>query len=488
MVRAMRIQFCGANRTVTGSSHLIEAGGVRALLDCGMYQGSRQRARELNEWLPQDPHTLDAVILSHGHLDHCGKLPVLTQAGYSGPIYCTPATREVARIVLLDAAEIQEENADYLNIHTRGPGEEPVKPLYQRVDAHDVLKLLQRVPYRRTTHIQPRDGKGKGIAFTFFDAGHILGSAYVILQFEEAGEPKKLLFTADIGRFHTPIMRDPDPLPGAVDYVITESTYGNRSHAQIAEVEPQLLSALRHCIERRSRLLIPSFAIGRTQTVLWYVQKLAAEGAIPPIHVYVDSPMAIEATRTYQDFPDDYDQQTRQLLGSKDLFGLSHVTLASSVEQSRQINKDRGPCVIIASSPTCEFGRILHHIIKSIDRADDLLLFVGWIPPRTLGRRLQEGERRVKILDRWWDVRLQARTIHGLSAHADADELLEFLKPTLVPSTRAFVVHGEQEQAEMFARKLIYGGIGEVSVPAMESSVITGTDDLPPPPTKQQWR
>jgi metallo-beta-lactamase family protein len=246
-------------------------------------------------------------------------------------------------------------------------------------------------------------------------------------------------------------------------------------------VAPQLLDALRHCIERRSRLLVPSFAVGRTQTILWYVQRFIQAGEILPVRVFVDSPMGVEVSRVHSQFRDYYDEETSRAIGEKDLFGASQVTFASSGQQSRDINAHSGAAVIIASSPTCEFGRILHHLKQSLERPNDLVLFVGWTPPGTLGRRLQDGQKRVRVYDRFYDVRCEVRTIHGLSAHADGDELLKFLTPTLKPQTTAYVVHGEEDQAELFARRLLAAGIGRANVPAMESSVITSAEGLPEP-------
>ncbi len=463
----MRIQFCGADRTVTGSCHLLEINGLRIFLDVGMYQGPRDEARRLNEHLPPFAAGVDAVVLSHGHFDHCGKLPVLVKAGYKGPIYCTPATAAVARVVLQDAGTIQEEDAQYLNRRSRDPQDQPLDPLFRRTDVAAVLKLFKLVKYGQKTDL------GKGVSFTYFDAGHILGSAYVVLEWAEAGKPHNLLFTADVGRYGAPILRDPQPLPGVFETVITESTYGNNSHGPIAAVEPQLLDAVKWCIEKKSRLIVPSFAVGRTQTMLWYLQKFIAQKSIPEIPVFVDSPMGVEISHIHSEFRENYDDETNQLIGTKDLFGLSRVTFASSSQQSKDINSQRGPCVIVASSPTCEFGRVLHHLVQSVERADDMVVFVGWIPPETLGRRLQNGDKKVRILDRWFDVRCQVRTIHGLSAHADGDELLRFLGPTLKPETTAYIVHGEVDQAEGFAGRLLTAGIGHAIVPAMDTSIFT---------------
>jgi metallo-beta-lactamase family protein len=464
----MRIQFCGADRTVTGSCHALEINSLRILLDFGLYQGRRDEARRINSYLPDRLKTIDAIILSHGHLDHCGKLPIACKWGYSGPIYCTAATGAVARIVLNDAAKIQEEDAEYLNHRSQSHVESLVQPLYRLADVNAVLKLFRNVPYGQKTDL------GHGVSFTFFDAGHILGSAYVILEWTESGKPRTLLFTADVGRYGNRILHDPQPLPFPVEQVITESTYGNTLHAPVDQIGPQLLECIKYCVDRKGRLLIPSFAVGRTQNVLWYVQQFVEQKKIPPISIFIDSPMGVEVTRLYSSFPQCYDEETCVNIGKADVFGMGRVVFASSIEQSKAINNKPGPCVIIASSPTCEFGRILHHLTNSLERPDDMVLFVGWIPPETLGRRLQDNQKRVRVLDRQYDVRCQVRTIHGLSAHADGDELLRFLTPTIRPETIAYVVHGEVPQAEGFAVRLVKAGMGRVVIPAMESSVVSG--------------
>jgi metallo-beta-lactamase family protein len=478
----MRIQFCGADRTVTGSCHLIEVNGLRIALDMGMYQGARDEADRLNHLLPDNIKSADAIILSHGHLDHCGKLPVAVAAGFKGPIYCTPATAAVAGIVLRDSAKIQEENDEYLNRRGRGPSDPKVQPLYRSVDIPPLIRMFRTVPYEQKTDL------GKGVSFTFHDAGHILGSAYVILEWTEAGKNRSLLFTADVGRYDTKILSDPHPLPMPVDQVITESTYGMTSHGPIADVGPQLLDAVQYCIAHKSRLLVPSFAVGRTQTVLWYMQQFIQEKKIPSIPIFIDSPMGVEVSRVYADFPDCYDKETCMMIGKADIFGIGKVKFASTTQQSKEINSVPGPVVIIASSPTCEFGRILHHLTMSLERPSDTIVFVGWIPPQTLGRKLQDGVKRVRVLDRFYDVRCQIRTMHGLSAHGDGDELLRFLKPTIRSETTAYVVHGEVPQSEGFANRLLAAGMGRAEVPAMETSTISGAATAiaaqQPPPGK----
>jgi metallo-beta-lactamase family protein len=459
----MRIQFCGADRTVTGSSHLLEMNGLRIFLDMGLYQGARDEARRINEYLPADVRTADAIVLSHGHLDHCGKLPVATRAGFKGPIYCTPATAEVARVVLNDSAMIQMENIEYLNRRSNEPA---LTPLYTPKDIPAALGLMRKIPYGQKTDL------GKGVSATLFDAGHILGSAYILIEWNERGRSRSLLFTGDVGRYHTPILRDPQPIPAPVEYLITESTYGNAKHAPMEEVGPQFLDAVKFCIGRKSRLLLPSFAVGRTQTVLWYIQRFIQEKQIPEIPIFVDSPMGVEISKIHSQFRENYDKPTLEAIGSKDLFGLSRVTFASSIQDSKRINSQPGPCVIIASSPTCEFGRILHHLTMSVENPNDLVVFTGYIPSDTLGRRLQSGQKRARILDRWYDVKCQIRTIHGLSAHADGDELLRFLQPTTGKQTSSWIVHGEVDQSEGFAHRLMSAGIGRAAVPAIETSII----------------
>jgi len=465
----MRIQFCGADRTVTGSSHLIEVNGLRIFLDMGMFQGPRDEARRMNEYLPADVKTADAIILSHAHFDHSGKLPVAVRAGFAGPIYCTPPTAEVADIILEDAARIQVEDAEHLNRRSRRIDEPMIDPLFTPADLPAVRKLIKRIGYQQKVDL------GNDVWFTFYDAGHILGSAYVILEWrarDEGGAMRRLLFTADVGRYNTPIIHDPTPLPGPVDLVITESTYGNTAHGEIADVEPQLLNAIRHVVQTKGRLIVPAFAIGRTQTMLWYFEKFIREKSIPPVPISVDSPMGVEATKVTRAFHDYFDAQTIDLMGDTPLFGGGRVTLASSRQESMAINGASGPCVIIASSPTCEFGRVLHHVKRSVEEPKDMIVFVGWTPHNTLGRRLQAGQKRVRIYDRWYDLRCQVRTIHGLSAHADGDELLKFLAPTIRKETQAFIVHGEPDQAEGFAQRLLEAGMGSATVPALETSLV----------------
>jgi metallo-beta-lactamase family protein len=460
----MKLRFLGATRTVTGSCHLLEVNGLRVALDFGLFQGRRDWARELNQSVHDGLGSLDAVILSHGHLDHCGRLPVLTRAGYTGPIHCTPATAAVARIVLEDSAQIQVEDAEYLNRRQRGPGQERVDPLYTPTDARQVFRQFRTADYGKRIDL------GKGVSFTFHDAGHVLGSAYVLLEATDGGRTRRLLFTGDIGRCNTPIIGNPAPVPGPVDVVITESTYAGKTHAPMEQVGETLLECMKAVQSRRGRMIVPAFAVGRTQTVLWYYLKFVAEKRISPMPVFVDSPMGAEVTEAYSGFSSIFDEETRQLLArAKQLQAPISFTVSS--QQSREINSTPGPCMIVASSPTLEFGRVLHHVKISLERPQDLIAFVGWTPPHTLGRRIIEGEQRVRVFGRFYDVKCERRTINGMSAHADGEELMKFLAPAMTKDTTVFVVHGEPDRAETMADLVRQSGAAAV-VPAMETYAI----------------
>lgn len=469
----MRYRFLGAAQTVTGSAHLVDAGRCRVLLDFGLFQGRREEARRLNESLSAELADVDAVVLSHGHLDHCGRLPMLARAGFHGPVYATAATADVARVVLMDAAQIQREDADYLNRRTRLGMDQPVRPLFTEDDVRKVMRQFHIVRLGEPVRL------ADGVTVALHEAGHILGSAYVTLQHAKAASVQRLLFTADVGRRGTPILRDPAPLTGAFDAVISESTYGTVKHAPMAEVGPRLLRILREAVRRRGRVILPAFAVGRTQTLLWYVQRFIQSGDLPELPIYVDSPMGSEISALHQRHADAFDEETRQAVcdGDRcDLFGMTRVHFTVTSDESRAINREAGTAVIIASSPTCEFGRVLHHLKRSVENPDDAVVFVGWTPPNTLGRRLQDAATaapapggppaRVRILDRFYDVRCQIHTLHGLSAHADGDELLDWLRPTLTPATTAYVVHGEAERCEGFARRLVEAGVGRAVAPA----------------------
>ncbi len=451
-------RFFGAVRNVTGSKHLLEWKGVRILFDCGMVQGKRDKARKANLHLPFDPKEIDYVLLSHGHIDHSGALPILVREGYRGKIWCTPGTQELTAILLEDSARIQEGDAEFLNRHRKG-NEPEIQPLYTEEDSAKAIQRLRAQPYHQRFELE------EGIEVEFFDAGHIIGSAQVVVTLREGDQEFKIAFTGDHGRKGMPILRDPEPLPD-VDVLVTESTYGNRLHPDEKTMEKDLAHIVREEQEDGGRLLIPAFAVGRTQNLIYLFGKLIREGKIDHIPIFVDSPLARAATSVVANHLEDLDADIQKMIkGNHDPFHFKDIHFTRSVEESKALNKIDYPCVIIAASGMCEGGRILHHLLRSLPRKEDCVLVVGFMAPYTLGRRIVEGEKHVRIFREDVQVRCQVRTMNGLSAHADYRELIASLKH-LAPSTKkCFVVHGEKDASFSLRDKLLKVGFRQVTVP-----------------------
>jgi metallo-beta-lactamase family protein len=452
----IRLTFHGAAGQVTGSMHLLEAAGARVLLDAGLFQGRRAEAHALNANLPVDPRRIDAVILSHAHIDHSGRLPLLVSHGFHGPIVATPATRDLCAVMLPDAAHIQEKDAEYLARRGRvGPESEP---LYTMADAVAVQDLMLGLPYRRIHHLR------KHLAFEFTDAGHILGSASVDLRISE-GTGHRLVFSGDIGRAGLPIIRDPDPPAGPVDTLIIESTYANRDHESVQDAEERLGDLVRRVAGRGGKILIPSFAVGRTQELVYGLHQLFRAGKIPGLPIYVDSPLAVDATQVFRLHPDLFDRGEQMIEKTTALFDFPLVRYVRDVEESKKLNTMPGPAVIIAASGMAESGRILHHLANHIGDHRTLVLFVGFQGENTLGRRIQEGAKVVKILGEEMPLRCEVETIGGYSAHADRRELRAWVRKLGGPVRRAFVVHGEADAALAMAQLLREEGIRQVQIP-----------------------
>lgn len=455
------VTFWGATRTVTGSMHQVDAVGRSLLLDCGSFQGHRAEALRRNREFPFRPRDIDAVILSHAHIDHCGNLPNLVKQGFSGPVYCTPATRALAAVMLGDAAKINEEDAAYLNRH-RDSSEPPIEPLYDGRDVYRTLLRLEVVPYDTPL------GIGEGLEVKFVDAGHLLGSAMVHLRMEG----KSLTFTGDLGRPGLPILRDPAPVPPA-DLLISESTYGGHTHEAVEETAEKLGEVVQRTVAREGKLLIPAFSVGRTQTVIYFLHQLLSAGRLPDVPIYVDSPMAVRATEVFRAHPECFREETLRLLEQHaDLFGEKRIRYVESVQESVGLQQRPGPCVIVAASGMCEAGRIVFHLRNNIDDPRNTVLIVGYQARDTLGWKLVQRQPQVRILGRVLPVRAEILVLNGLSSHADHGDLLRSLGP-LAPSTHQVrLVHGEPERAEALAEGLRQVGFHDVAIPNRGESAV----------------
>lgn len=463
----MEITFHGAARTVTGSQHLVQANGSKFLLDCGLFQGSRQETYYRNQYFVYDPRTVDTLLLSHAHTDHAGNIPNLVKKGFSGPIKTTPASRDLANYMLLDSARIQENDAEYVNKKNAKRGDPPIEPLYDSKDAEEALKLFANVPYNTPFEVVP------GVTAEYFDAGHILGSAITLLDIDDAkaGRKIRLAFSGDIGRNNTPILRDPT-IVSDVDYLIMESTYGDRTHKSRDEAQDQLRRVVEEAVERGGKIIIPSFAVGRAQELVFSLNFMMESGALPRFPVYVDSPLAVNVSRVFRAYGELYDQAAQDFAEDiqHDVFNFPELTYVGSADESKTLNDKKGPMVIISASGMCETGRILHHLRNNIENPRNTILFVSWQAPDTLGRRLVEKTPRVKIFGESFDVKANVQVINGYSAHADQTGLVDWALSLKGRLKKVFLVHGEPAPAEALAAKLREGGIPEVYYPNLHET------------------
>lgn len=440
----MKLKFCGAAGTTTGSQHLLEVNGKRILLDCGLYQGNRREAYDINCCFPHfDPKSIDCVVLSHAHIDHSGNLPNLCAKGFSGNIYATSASRDLCQIMLADSARIQKGDIEWLNKHRLREGLEAVPVLYTEQDAERSLRQFVTIGYDRPMII------ADGVTLTFVDAGHILGSAQVLLEIEdrEDGKKKRFLFSGDVGRGGSDVLRDPVPVKD-VDFLLMESTYGGREHESPPGMSDRFGELLRDAVRRGGKILIPAFAVERTQEVLYVLHDLFSQGKVPPIPVYVDSPLAVSATEIYRLHPESFNDAVYEALFQRENpFGFEKLTLVRSVEASKSLNDIRGAAIIIAASGMCEAGRILHHLKNNIGDSRTMVLFVGYCAEHTLGRRIRDGEPEVAILGGRYKVRARIEAVDSFSGHADHSELLDYFDRMTGPKTKVWLVHGEPDHA-----------------------------------------
>jgi metallo-beta-lactamase family protein len=458
----MKLTFFGAVQTVTGTMHLLSVNGARILLDCGLFQGKRQESFERNRSLPFDASSIDTLVLSHAHIDHSGNIPSLVKSGFTGNIYATPATRDLCSAMLRDSGHIQEYDAYYVNKKRARKGLPPVEPLYTVEDATNSLRNFVSVGYGRPIQVAP------GVTLAFHDAGHILGSAIVALDIKEKGNSNRLVFTGDLGRKGMPILKDPQVVPQA-DYLIIESTYGDRLHDPIETTSRDLRRVIVETYQKGGKVIVPAFSVGRTQELVYALHQLTEARQIPDLPIFVDSPLSVNVTEIFRLHPECYDEEVNKFLAEAerhDPFGFHRLTYVRSVERSKELNFLREPAVIISASGMCEAGRILHHLKNNIEDPRNTVLIVGWQAPHTLGRRLVERQPVVKIFGEEYKRKAAVETITGFSAHADRNELLSYAQQ-LDPSRleAAFVVHGEDTASEALADGLRSLGMRRVMVP-----------------------
>lgn len=462
--RAVKIRFLGAAQTVTGSMHMLHAPRARVLLDCGLYQGRRRESYERNRRLPFRPRDVDVCVLSHAHIDHSGALPMLHKGGFQGTVYMTPATRDLCVAMLEDAASIQEQDARFLaRQKARGESDaEPLEPLYDYDDVLGILDKTVTIPYRRRTPIAP------GVDLTFLDAGHVLGSAIVVLDVDVEGQEQRVVFTGDLGRRGMPILRDPE-IPSGANVLITESTYGDRLHPPFERIDDELAEVLARTYKRGGKVIIPSFALERAQEVIVTLRRLRDQGRMPDMPVYVDSPLTVRVTDVFKLHPECYDRQTRRLLQEGESpFEFEGLRYVSTVEESKRITASKQPAVVISASGMCENGRILHHLKAAIGSPANTVLIVGFQAPHTLGRRLVEGRTRVRIFGVEQERRCEVVVLNGLSAHADQADLVRFAEEVRERGKlrRVALVHGDPRPQEILRSKLEERHFPDVRIPA----------------------
>ena len=453
----MEIEFHGAAREVTGSCHILRVGGKTVLLDCGLFQGRRAESRAKNMRLPLPVAEIDAVVLSHAHIDHAGRLPFLVREGYRGVVYCTPATRDLCAVMLADSAHIQEKDAEYLTRHKKGVA----PPLYEQHDVTELMKHMVAIPYGDTFDVVD------GVRATYVDAGHILGSASVTLDCNEGGRSSRLVFSGDVGRKGLPIIRDPVP-PAGADVVIMESTYGNRDHPPAADMRERLAVVVRDTAARGGRIIVPAFAVGRTQELVYDLHALARAGSIPRIPIYIDSPLAIDATGVFAMHPELFDQQEDLVARVNDLFHFDLVHYTRDVNESKALNTQYGPMIIISASGMAETGRILHHLAHGAPDPRNTILIVGFQAEHTLGRRIVERRPALKIFGDEVPLRARVEILNGYSAHADRTELTRWIDAVRSKSKGTppvWLVHGESDAQTALAESLRGRGY-TVGIPA----------------------
>ena len=462
----MRITFWGAAKTVTGSMHMVEANGSKILLDCGLYQGRREESRTINRELPFKQEEINALILSHAHIDHSGNIPSLVRHGFDRTIFSTHATRDLCSAMLADSAHIQEKEAEYLNLKLLRNGERRrIEPLYSMKDAIDSIGLFHSVNYGKRIPV------AEGVDVVFRDAGHIIGSSLVELFIRENGTEKKLVFTGDVGRKFLPVLRDPEYIE-ETDVLITESTYGNRLHDDITHANEKLTKIILDTYSKGGKIIVPAFSVGRTQELVYALHQLINAKAIPELPVYVDSPLSVNVTQIFRMHPECYDEETLKFLyNGDDPFGFKRMTYIRTVEESRHLNDLKIPCIIISSSGMCEVGRILHHLKNNVENENNTILITGFQADHTLGKRIVDREPRIRIFGEYYSLRAKVVVMNEFSAHADRNELMDWTSGFKKRPRLSCVVHGNEEATQAHKTNLESLGLEQVVIPSRGDSV-----------------
>jgi len=464
----MTITFHGAARTVTGSKHLVQLNdGTRILLDCGMFQGMGEHTEDLNEHFGFNPQKVDYLILSHAHIDHCGLIPRLVAEGFAGTIFCTPPTFDLVHILLMDSARIQEQDTEYSNKHRRKNHLPLVNALYTEEQVTASLLLFKTVDYMQDYAITP------SAKFRFTDAGHLLGSAAIHLSITEGGKQTNITFSGDVGRYGDLLLKSPQKFPQA-DYILLESTYGDSLHKEMGPIEDKLLEIITDtCINKQGKVIMPAFSVGRTQELLYALNSLELKGTLPDVKYYVDSPLSEKATRVLMDHPEVYNKAVSDVLKvDANPFGFKGLRFIQSTEESKALNNDAAPCVIISSSGMAEAGRVKHHIKNNIGHENCTILMTGYCEPNSLGGHLLRGDKEVTIFGERFEVKAQVQAIKSMSAHGDYDDLLQFISDQDATRVKKiFLVHGEYEVQQHFSQKILARGFTSVEIPYQHQKV-----------------
>ncbi|MCX6800428.1 MAG: MBL fold metallo-hydrolase [Candidatus Falkowbacteria bacterium] len=465
----MKISFFGAAQNVTGSKHVIETKNFKLLLDCGLYQGRRDEANKLNRNFLFDSKTISAVILSHAHADHCGLLPLLVKNGFRGNIYCTEETRDIARYILEDSAQIQEHDCRYINQHLDS-AREPLQPLYTLDDVQKVLPLFKVVEYFR--HTKKWTKLNNDFRFKFYDAGHILGSAITVIEVKDNGKIKNIAYSGDLGQSNVPILREPEIITESVDVFLIEATYGDRVHSPIKNASEKIINLVKKIIAQKGKIIVPAFSLGRTQELVYLLHKLINEGKIPYLPIYVDSPLSNAISSVFKEHEENFDENVWKDFGihKESAFEFRDLHYVSTVDDSKKINYLNGPLIVVSASGMAEAGRVLHHLKNNIQNKNNAILITGFQAENTLGRKIQNHESPVKIYDHFYKVLAEVVTVDELSAHADKNGLMKYLSLTKGVE-KVFLVHTELSPAESFrdAIKLNHPGI-DVQIPVLGQS------------------